>query len=79
MLGKRRNRTSEIVPIVPVPGNFDESSVESIREVPDLITMQQFLGQNRTHIVTAARVSRASQADQTRSDAGSLAYVGPRL
>jgi Cu2+-containing amine oxidase len=77
---------TEIVPIVPVPGNFDKSSVGSLREVRGPITMQQLLGQNRTHSVTAARVSRASQADQrdqsigtTSSDAGSLADVGPRL
>jgi primary-amine oxidase len=80
-----RVNDTEIVPIVPVPGNFDKSSVGSLREVPGPITMQQLLGQNRTHIVTASRVSRASQADQrdqsigtTRSDAGSLADVGPR-
>jgi primary-amine oxidase len=77
---------TEIVPIVPVPGNFDKSSVGPLREVPGPITMQQLLGQNGTHSVTAARVSRASQADQhdqsvgtTSSDAGSLADVGPRL
>jgi primary-amine oxidase len=35
---------TEIVPIVPVPGNFDKSSVGSLREVPSPITMQQPLG-----------------------------------
>jgi primary-amine oxidase len=42
---------TEIFPIVSVPGNFDKSSVGSLREVPGPITMQQLLGQNRTHIV----------------------------
>jgi len=77
---------TEIVPIVPVPEHFDKASVGSLCEVPGPITMQQLLGQNRTHIVTAARVSRASQAGQrdqsigmTRSGAGSLADVGARL
>ena len=35
---------TEIVPIVPVPGNFDKSSVGSLREVPGPITVQQPLG-----------------------------------
>jgi primary-amine oxidase len=35
---------TEIVPIVPVPGNFDKSSVGALREVPGPITMQQPLG-----------------------------------
>jgi Cu2+-containing amine oxidase len=77
---------TEIVPIVPVPENFDKSSAGSLCEVPGPITIQQLLGQNRTHIVTAARVSRASQAGQrhqsigtTRSGAGRLADMGARL